>query len=158
MKKSFQNFKSVICTIKDQQDSDIKYADQVGEAMGVDYHPYNNSLLVNALIKVVSGWFDNSDVAFQEISKFIFDFEFGECKDCEHITISSLWYDLTGERFVSPNEIREQWRKSIEESMEDQLNEKSKKRFVAEVPPNHDKSSRSCTCFLENNLCKCEPD
>ena len=90
MKKSFENFSRIMTALQVQYDSDITYACQVGEAMGVEINPYNNTLLVESLVKVIDSWFDEDVIS--EINSFMYDMNFG--RHGEGMDFKKLWIKL----------------------------------------------------------------
>ena len=77
-----------------QYDSDFEYARQVGEALGVEINPYNNSLLVSCLVREVSSWFDNQEEVIEEITGFMYDRYFGRYLGKQVISFEELWYSI----------------------------------------------------------------
>lgn len=94
MNKSLENFNSILFDLRTQHDSDIEYAKCVGEALGVEINPYNNSLLVNNIISMLASWFKNSKEAKFEIDRYIYELNFGRHKGAELITTEILWLRL----------------------------------------------------------------
>jgi len=86
-----QRFIEILSALRLQHDSDVEYAKQVGEAIGAEINPYNNSLLVNCLIQELGTWFIKGDQAINEINRFMYDQNFGRHKGVPVIEPEDLW-------------------------------------------------------------------
>lgn len=91
MNKSLKNFTSIIETIQTQLNSDNDYAKNLGEALGVEINPYNNSLLVNLLVDVIGSWFENKTDVISKVNHFMYDMNFGRLNGKSLVTIEDTW-------------------------------------------------------------------
>lgn len=76
-------FIETITSLRDQYDYDVKKADQLGKVFDVEFNPYNNSNLSNAIFSALSIQFD-----VETIKSFCYELDFGRRAD---MTIEDLW-------------------------------------------------------------------
>lgn len=70
-------FTQVIGILHEQHLSDVDYATNVGEAMGVELNPYNNSRLIECILDMLCDGFHNPESSKQEIKRFMYEQNFG---------------------------------------------------------------------------------
>lgn len=87
-------FKKTMDAIREQHDSDVAYAVQLGEALGAEIRPYNNSLLVDSLVHMLASVFPDQKKAREEINHFMYELDFGRYHGADVVTIEDLWQIL----------------------------------------------------------------
>lgn len=88
--KSKERFIEIMEVLREQHDSDRDYAKDLGEAMGTEINPYNNSLLVNCLVDELASWFEYFD-SKPDILRFIYELDFGRR---ENYSIGDVYVQL----------------------------------------------------------------
>jgi len=140
MTKSLKNFKLIIALLQEQHDKDVEFVKDATHAFKTEFNPYDNSLLVNHIIKELASWFDNIDLAIGEITRFMYELDFGRKSEGSKEPIMELWEILENS-----------WDTVNTKSMESDFTSKVKTRIYGGG------GSRKCDCWLKNDMCKCEP-
>lgn len=87
-------FIQVISNLYEQHISDIDYAKNVGEAMGVELNPYNNSRAIDCVLDLLCDRFNNLEEAKSEIRGFMYDRCFGYLNGEQLLSAEDLWDNL----------------------------------------------------------------
>ncbi len=87
--------------LKQQMDYDKVWSETMTNTLGADVIPiYNNGILVNTLISEMCSWFPDAEEAKREISRFMYELDFGRCKGCEVISVEDLWESMNKGAFT----------------------------------------------------------
>ena len=113
--KSKQRFIEIMSALQMQHDSDIDYAENVAEAMGVEINPYNNSLLVNCLVDELVSWFDNPEAVNEEIRRFMYELDFDRDK---YMVFHDFYESLNNDVIYSKEQMAHMIKEAKESDME----------------------------------------
>jgi hypothetical protein len=114
VKLTFEEFSSIIESIRMQFHKDSEYANKLSEALGTEDNVimlYDNSLLIKSLLSILQKQFPKSG-SFCEIEHYMFELNFGKNGE-EFISLEELWKELNRQPIISTHPLIDEDRESF---------------------------------------------
>ncbi len=113
--KSKENFIGILNSIKLQLEIDKQFAKELGQVLGAETNPYNNSLLYNALVDIMAGWFNNPEASKEEINRFIHELDFNSASQMsDSWNYEALWNTLSFDVLLTAEQMADKLKKAKE--------------------------------------------